>query len=323
MLITSNSFELENDTVAIAGSGANFNFPSSTTFLNGAATQGFIAGTVLDVWGHSISAPSAISVSPGLAGNSTTADTVTGRYVLRVSTGFVNVTANPSNANTDYISVSSLSVPVALGQITDNVNFILSQGGRTMGWVTRDGINALPGVTVAAIDANGYERDSEVTNVSGNFTTINMATGTYTLQPALDSLSVSSPTSLSATILAGTDVFVGSFTILGALGTITGSATSGGQPINTGVLIVVTTSTLSGSPPAVPSLSTGVTPGIAYLTSSQENGTYSISVRQSTSPTYNVYGYYYTAVSTMPIWSKVSNVSVTAGTTTYNVNFAW
>ena len=318
VLISSGQYTLENDTVAIAATGSTFNFPSSTTFLNQPTLHGFIAGTVLNITNAPISG--GITVSPGTAGPSVTSG-AGGRYLLRVSTGFVNVTANPSNANSSYISVTSAAVPSRMGQVWDGVNFVLSQGGRIKGFVTRDGTNPLPGIAVAALDANGQARDQQVSDITGHFTTVNIATGIYTMQPAVDSLESWSPYSSVVTVTAGQTVFSTTFTISGALGTITGRVSAGGSPISTGVLIVVTTGTISGAPPTLSSMTLASTP--YYTTSSLENGTYSVDVRQST---YTIYGYYETlnsagAVTINPL--SITNVSVTPGVTVSGKNFAW
>lgn len=326
VLITSGGYTLENDTVTISA-GANYVFPSSTTILTQPGTQGFIAGSVVDVLGNPISAPSAIRVDPGLNGAPQNASTVNGRYLLRVSTGSVDVVANPSQSNKNYVSGSSVGVTVGLGLVSDGVNFILSQGGQISGFVTRDGINALPGVAVAVLDVNGYERDTQVTGSNGRFTTLTIATGTYTVSPELDSLETSSPMQSTVTITGGQAVFSATFTITGALGTIMGAVTAGGKTIPTGVLIVVTTTTLAGSPPAPPTLSSNtLTSSPYYISSSREDGTYSVDVRQSTSPAYKIYGYYTTlnSAGAVTIQSQtLSNVQVLAGSSVTGNNFAW
>lgn len=326
VLISSGQYLLENDTVTLANSGSVYTFSSSTTLLNQPALYGFVSGTVVDAAGAPISVPQAIPVSPGPAGSNQNASATTGRYLLVVTTGSVDVTANVGNGNPNYISVSS-SVEVGLGRVSSGVNFVLSQGGRLSGFVTRDGVNALPGVAVAAIDLNGLSRDQQVSDVNGRFTTVNIATGTYSATPSVDSLETSSPTARTAVVLAGQTVFAGTFTITGALGAITGSVTSGGAGIATGVLIVVTTATLSGSPPAPPALSTNtLASGVYYVASSREDGTYSVEVRQSTSPAYRVYGYYTTLSSTGAVTisaQSLTGVQVTAGQTVSGQDLSW
>jgi hypothetical protein len=327
VLVTSGGFTLENDTVTIPAQGSVYNFPSSTTILNQTATQGFISGTVTDIVGNPITAPSLIQVNPGVNGAPQNANGSTGNYMLRVTSGSVDVVVNPNYLNNNYVSASSLSVTVALGQVSNGVNFILSQGGQISGFVTRDGVNALPGVTVTAFDANGYARDSRVTDNNGRFTTLTIATGTYSVAPELDSLENSSPVSTPVTVAGGSTVFSTTFTISGALGTVSGSVTAGGKTISTGVLVVVTTSTLAGSPPAPPTLSsTTLAANSYYIASSKEDGTYSVDVRQSTSPAYKIYAYYSTLSSTgaVTIQSQtLSNVQVLAGSSVTGNNFAW
>jgi hypothetical protein len=330
--ISSSGYLLENDTVTVtatAMSTASYVFPSSATILSAGDVVGFIAGTVLDVLGVPVSVSPYIQVSPGGAGANTTASTVNGRYVLRVTPGSVDVTANPSGGNSTYVSVSSLAVTAILGQVHDNVNFVLSQGGQISGFVTRDGINGLPGIAVAALDANGYAHDTEITNNAGYFTTIIMSTGVYDMTPELDSVEYSSPTYYATTVGSGQTVFSTTFTVSGALGTISGTVTAGSKTISTGVLIVVTTTSLSGTPPAPPTLSsTTLTSNSYYITSSLEDGSYSLGVRQSTitGQLYNAYGYYTTVSSTggVTIQSQLlQNISVTAGASVTGKNFAW
>ena len=327
VLISSGLFTLENDTVTIAATGSNYIFPSSTTLLNQSTVQGFISGHVYNATLHPISSPQAISVSPGGSGNPQNASTTNGLYLLRVSTGYVTVTANPNNGNSQYVSMSSASVPVQLGQVTNGVDFILSQGGKIQAFVTRDGVNALPGIAVAALDYNDYAQDTPVSDTNGKILTRSVSTGTYELTPVIDSLESAYPTSISVAVTQGSTVFAGTFTITGAQGTITGSVKAVGATIATGVLIVATTATLSGTPPAVPSLSTASLTGAPYyVTSSKEDGTYSLDVRGSTNPAYRVYGYYPTLSPTGAVtisYQTLTGVGVTAGTTTSGKDFSW
>ncbi|UPT74398.1 MAG: prepilin-type N-terminal cleavage/methylation domain-containing protein [Elusimicrobiota bacterium] len=322
VLISSGTRLKQQNGISIASTGSTFVFPSSTTRLVSSGTYGYITGTVTDADGVALSG---ISVSPGSAGSAQTTG-ANGRYWLSVAPGPVDVTANPSNANPTYVSLSSSNVNAVLGQIKSGVDFTLSKGGRFTGFVSRDGVNALPGIAISANDVNEISRDVQVSDVNGRFLTINVATGTYELVPAIDSLETSTPTYITRTVTAGQTVDVGTFTITGALGTISGAVTASGAPIATGVLIVVTTRTLSGTPPAPPNLSTGSLSSSAYyLTSSREDGTYSVDVRQSTNPLYNIYGYYYATNNTgsSAATSRTRTAGVLSGQTTGQHNLAW
>lgn len=325
LLITSGAFTFEDDYLAITTPGQIVTYPSSTTILNQVTTHGFIAGVVKDTLGNPISVPTSITVTGG--GVSQTASINDGRYLLRVNPGNIDVVANPNNANASYVSVSSLAVTSILGEVNDGINFVLSQGGRISGWVTRDGVNALPGVAVTMFDAASNAADTEVTDVNGRFTSINMATGTYYVTPTANSIEYSNPTFQTVTVTGGLNVFSASFTITGALGTVSGNVTLGGSKLTTGTLIVVTTSALAGSPPNLPSLSSASLTGAAYyVTSSKEDGTFTIDVRQSTNPAYNVYGYYETVNPSggITIQSQtIGNVQVLSGSTTVVSTLAW
>jgi len=322
--LSSRTYHLENTTITIAATGSVYTFPSSTTILTQSNFEGFISGTVTNALGAAISP--GIVVSPEGAGVDATASTLNGGYLLRVTPGLINVTANPNNVNSSYVSQSSQALTINLGEVKSGVNFVLSQGGRVTGFVTRDGINALPGIAVAALDSNGSSRDQQVTDSSGRFTTVSIATGVYSIEPAVGSHETSIPPATSVTVTIGATVSAGTFTITGALGTIRGSVSAGGTPLRVGALIVVTTITLAGTPPAPPSLSSATLTGTPYyITSSNEDGTYSVDVRQSTSPAYRVYGYYTTFSGQTPVITSLVNtgVSVTAGQTVSGVNFAW
>lgn len=323
--IASGSYLLQNGSVTIAGSGSVYSFPSDTTILTESNAFGFVSGIVTDALGAPISP--AVTVSPGAAGADGSANVSTGRYLLQVLPGLIDVTANPNAANASYVSQSSQALTVSLGAVKSGVDFRLSQGGRISGFVTRDGINPLPGVAVAAFDSNGVARDQQVSDLNGRFTTVNLTTGTYSVEPALGSHESSTPGSQSVNVTIGATVFSTTFTISGAMGSIEGTVQSAGAPIGTGVLIVVTTITLSGAPPAPPALSTATLLGPPYYVgSSYEDGTYSVEVRQSTSPAYRVYAYYTTLgpSGAVTINSQVlTNVQVLAGQTVSGKNFSW
>jgi hypothetical protein len=308
--------------VTVPLNGSVYAFVSSNTILNAVNSSGFLSGFVTDIYGVPISGP---QVQVTAAGSSALASLNDGSFILQLGSGTVDVTANPASSNPNYVSISSLAVTVNLGQIASGMIFRLSQGGQVAGYITRDGINPLPGIIVAAQDVNGYNDDTEVSNSVGQFTTLVMSTGVYTIIPELDSLQVSSPPWATVNNNGGI-VFSTTFTITGGLGTLTGSLTKTGVPIQTGVLVVVTTTTLVGSPPALPALSTATVGAPIYTASSLENGTYTVSVAQSTAPTYNIYAYYPTVDGSGNVtiqWASILNVPVTAGSTIPNQNFAW
>ncbi len=296
-------------------------WPSSNwaaSILSMRASQGYVTGWVKNVLAQPI--------SPGItlqstSGESTQSNVTNGTYFLRVATGITDVTANPSNLNSQYVSLSSQSLDIQLGQVTSNVNFSLSQGGRVRGSATRDGINALPGIAFSVLDVNGYARGSGVSGSDGRFMVMNIATGTYTVEPILGSGESSTPPTTSATVSAGSLVDVGTFTISGSFGYVRGNVTVSGKAIRSGVLVVCSTSTLT-APPTINAAS--LTNGAIYIGNSSEDGTYVLNVRGSTVP-YKVYGYYTTYNVTTPstTYRSQSGITVTAGSTISGVNLAW
>ncbi len=326
VLISSGLTGLERTGVEISSAGSSYVFASTVTFLTETMTEGLITGRVLDAYGAPISP--AIVVTPGAMGAPTSASTSNGRYTLRVAPGIVDVTANPAVGGYPlYVTQSSNSIQVAAGEVHSGVDFSLYQGGKISGFITRDGINPLPGVAVAIMDSNGMARDQQVSGLDGRFVSVNISTGFYIVRPAVGSHEMSTPEYTEETLdTAGLSIFSDTFTISGAMGYITGSVASGEQPIKTGVLIVATTATLTGTPPAPPALSAATLTGTPYyLVSSLENGFYKVEVRGSTNPAYNVYAYFPTpGGSTASIaYSLRSGVGVLPGETVTGVDFSW
>jgi len=322
VMVSSGLYKLELSSVSVPNSGSIYTVPSTTTFLSQSNNQGIISGKVMNIYGNPLNG---LIVKSSLGDVTNTCSD--GVYRLRVSPGTVDVIVNPPGpgVGSTYVSASSNTIPIQAGQVHSGTDVVLYQGGVISGCITRDGTNGLPGVAVVIMDANSIARDQEVSDSAGRFTSVVLSTGYYVAQPAIGDLESSSPLSSTVTITTmGTNVFSSTFTISGALGYITGSVTKSSQIIKTGVLIVVTTATLTGTPPAPPDLSSATLTGTPfYLFSSMEDGTYKAEVRNGTG--YSVYAYYPVAGSTgTTIYTaNTTNVTVTAGATTSGVNFSW
>lgn len=152
----------------------------------------------------------------------------------------------------------------------------------------------------------------------------NLDTGTYTFKADLDSKESSNPLSLTGAVTSGCNLFVGTFTVVGMLGTISGKVTASGVPIATGVLLMATTTTIASDPPVI---SSATLAGCSYYASSSlEDGTYSFDVRGSTSTNYNIYAWYPAKSTGGAItYSRQSilNVQVLPGLTTSDENLSW
>lgn len=319
-------------TVSITGTGT-ISIPNATTdppwgvvgyssvVLSSAAEQGYVSGTVTNAGGSVINLPN-ITVTDGFNSVSTDAN---GKYMLQTSTGTYTITANPNGINPQYVSHVKTGIVVTLGAITSGVDFRLSEGGRIEGFATRDGTNPLPDVLFVAEDSNGNIQGDAISGSDGYFMLINLSTGSYTVYPVLDSGEKATPDDDDVDIQnAGGTVFSTTFTVTGAFGRIGGYVTDGGTAIKSGVLIIVTTSTFSGTPPEPPVIDTSIlAEGALYMGTSTEQGRYFIEVRGSTSTPYNIYGFYPKDAGTL-IETKYyifSSKYVTAGSTT-TVNFS-
>jgi len=276
--------------------------------LTNVAEGGYISGRVVDALNQPISNIKVI------AGGYEAYTNTTGRYVLSLSTGIYSVTANPDNLNPLYVYQTREAVVVQQGAVTSGIDFILFQGGRITGFVSRDKINPLPGIVMQAQSQEGFIYGEDVSDNGGKFTIPNLSTGTYYIKPVLGSKEISSPSVSTVTVsAAGVTVFAGTFTITGAMGKISGKVLYSGKPIKTGVLIIATTATIT-TPPA---LSTATLTSTAYfLTNSYEDGTYTLEVVGSTTTPYKIYGYYTTynnaGIPTIHTTSK-TNITVLPG----------
>jgi prepilin-type N-terminal cleavage/methylation domain-containing protein len=326
VFIDSGNASAEIDNVVVVGS-STISIPNSVTSPSGSfstvlttnGVTGIINGLITNDVGVPI--PGGISVNIG-AYNTTTA--ANGSFYVRLATGTYDVIANPNNANASYATQDHPGVIVSLGNVTQDVQFWLPQGGKINGWITRDGVNPLPGVTVVALDPYGSAHDTEVSGTNGQFLLLNLTTGTYTVEPILDPKESSSPSSIAVSLTTpGLTVWSSTFTVAGALGTVTGSVTVGGQLIQSGVLIVISTGTLSLPLPTLSSST--LTSGSIYADSSNESGTYSVGVRGSTTSLYNISAFYMTLNGQTPVISTktITGVTVTAGATTSGENLAW
>lgn len=330
MAITSGTHTVELSSVRITANGDVVQVPNAVTtpawsvvgcaasMLNDVSDRGYISGKVTNAFGASISP--AIKVSAG--NTEAEADTASGRFIIPLSAGTYSLVANPGNGNAQYVSLAQDNVAVELGKITSGQDFALSKGGSLRAWVTRDRINPIPGVAVVAIDHNGSARAQDVSKSDGSILLVNLATGTYTVKPILDSGETSSPDSQTAIVAAGATIFASTFTISGAFGSISGQVTSGAKPIATGVLIMASTATLV----TPPTINTGMAAGSAlYTTNSYENGTYVLDVRGSSTTPYNVRAFYPVpnGSSFMILSASATSVSVNQGQKVTGINFNW
>jgi hypothetical protein len=321
VFIDSNSSSAEIDNVSLLVANSIVSIPNGSTspqwpaagfnnaVLSTNGVVGIISGKVTDVTNNAI--PGGITVT---AGGANTVSGPNGSYAIRVTPGIYNVIANPGNANSSYQMQSSTPLTVSLGDATQNINFALSNGGQISGFISRDGVNPLPGVAVVALDAFGTAHDTEASGNNGKFTLINLTTGTYTVQPILDTKELSTPPSvLNVNVNPGFTTQVGTFTITGAMGQVQGTVTAGGSPIKSGVLVVVSTQGISTPPPALSSST--LTSAAYYADSSNESGSYSVDVRGSTTSVYNVTAFYMHLNNQTPVISSgtCTNVTVTAG----------
>ncbi|MFH1725466.1 MAG: carboxypeptidase regulatory-like domain-containing protein [Elusimicrobiota bacterium] len=252
-----------------------------SAFLSTSTVQGYIAGAITGV----NDAPLTGIVVSAAGENKTTGSN--GRYFAQVSSGAVSVVVNPNNADTTYVEYIS-QADIQTGQIT-TLNVVLTEGGVISGYASTDGVSPLPNVQFTA-EISGVQYGTATTDESGTFYIKNLATGTYTVQPALESAESSDPLDVDVSVSYTETVDVGTFTITGALGTLSGNVTHNGQRVTTGALILASKAAISATPPEIVA-SSSPAQTVIYAASSLADGTYEMDIRGSDTDTYYVSAY--------------------------------
>lgn len=309
--------------VAVAPSSATspawplINLPHA--ILTESTNNGIVTGYVRDPTGTGLSGI-AVLVEP--SGTATTNSS--GYYAISVASGTYSIIANSGSTNANYGSATIASVVVGAGQTNGGNDLVISGAGRANGYVCNSNVsNPYAGVSIAAFDANSILRAQTVSGSDGRYTLQNLSTGTYRVEAIIDSAQSATPSNFSISIVAGSNVFVGTHTISGAYGTITGTATVSGAPITTGALVIATTGTITGTLP--PDISSATMSGAPYyMASTLSDGTFRIQVRVSTaSANFNLYGWYTTYSGTTPNPVKrTTSVTVTGGSAAV-ASLAW
>lgn len=302
-LVSSGSLVLNEDVTVALGVDQIHN-----VVLSSSTEKGYVAGQVFDAFGHPIVGPLFVS-----GGETNCPIGAAGEYFLELDPGNQMITANPKGAlfNPDYAEVI-VNVFSCLGEMSPNHNFGLPAGTRVTGFVSPDGINPLPNMLVESksLGTTLGEESSVTTQADGRFEFL-LSTGVYsfTVVPE-EGESVVPP--IACSVLNGTDIFVGTFTVYSGFGYLVGSVREGGESITSGVTVIVTTATLTLSPPITPALRSG---SIDYFMGlSDPRGNFKIRARQG--PTYNVYGWYRGT-------KKEITAGVLAGGTTSGVDLQW
>lgn len=242
-----------------------------------------------------------------------------GYYKLFVEPGTYVVTANPDNTNRNYTS-SSISVTISAGAVSSYNHITIYEGGSLTGRVRTDGGDNLKYVTVVSSTAATSNEFDALTGDDGIFTIKNLAVGTYTTRLVLDREQASAPKSKDFDVVKGQTLFIGTFTVTGAMAKFKGTVNSGSNRIGTGVLIIASTGTITLNPPAFTN-ALRQSGAQYYSTMSRSDGTYELPV---TGGTYNLYAWYSTRNGQTLTASKMTalNRSVNAGVTAI-VDFFW
>ena len=300
------------------GTTSGFSVAAGSVLLSSSSSYGFVSGLITGADGGGL--PD-IKVAAGGRQTTTLSD---GRYTLPADPGEQTILANYQTDNLNYIETSSAGVVAVLGEMTPNVDFVLLTGGKLRGWVTTNGTDPLPNVPVSAFKG-GVEQGTGISGSDGYFLVwgSGISTGTYEVVVQLEAGETPTPSTHTATLSAGETLFVGTFTVSGAMGSLTGSVRAGTADITTGVLVYATSSTITGSPLLPPTINAATRAGsvIYYAVSSNAQGTYTLPVRGGY--TYNVYAWYTNWNETVPNTTPQQTTAAVAAGQTVTRNFSW
>jgi len=293
---------------------ANLTTALSEVGLLNSTEYGYISGRVVDEYSHAlqdmkITAPGALPAYTDASGN----------YLLAVSTGPITITANAGNSDKQYTSSALSDVEIELGKMKTGQDFVLSSGGSMTGFATANGVDPYPGVAFDARMA-GLSYGSVVSDAQGKFTISNLPAGTYDVYAYGPNSEAISPESASAIVTAGNTTFVSSYTVSGGFGSVGGSLSAGGRAVGTGVLIVVSTTTISGDHPPTSDASMRAGGVKYYQKSSSADGTYAIDLPAGS---YKVYAWYTSFSGSTPTTTKKSATAVVSAAHRTTVNFEW
>ena len=326
--IATGTWKLSGASAALYGEVTNVTITSGTTITNNiildsVSTNGYIEGKVVNSTSTALA-----SIAMNCGGVSASTDSL-GAYKFVVPEGVFFVEANYGNANPNYTSSSSTALTVIPGSVFNLPDFVLVAGGSISGKITTNGTDAIPNVYVVAKDFGNIERGNAITDSSGNYVINNLAVSgnAYSVFPALDDKEVSSPTSMVSNVTAGTIATNFNFQVTTALGSINGVVrNSSNALITTGVLVVAlpSPSVIGSLPPTVDATLRGGS-DVYYTTTSDSNGSYSLSVRGSaTGSLYNVYGWYTDNIGTTTKCPATGTSSTTiTGNASGTVNFTF
>lgn len=262
--------------------------------LSSTTDMGFVKGIVTDP--NNVPIPN-IYVQSGGDQKLTGAN---GTYFMAVSSGTINLTANPGNQNPSYV-LAQLPVAVPQGGTTTQ-DFTLSMGGRLTGYCTT-GTTPVANIAISVLNG-GSEAGSGTTDASGIFTIKNISSGTFTVAPVLEVGQDANPNNFTTVLGGASTVFVGTFTISGAFGSIGGTVSDASGLITSGALLIASTAAISSTPPSIAaSSSPALTP--YYMVSSKADGSYVLPVRGGM--TYNLSAY-------VPVVAANGTVSITTKT---------
>lgn len=285
------------------------------------ASSGVVTGQVIS--GMSVPLPGIIVTCSGESGTTDSG----GHYRLVVAAGSgLRVAANPGHADATLSTALSASFDLLAGLGVSGVDFTLDSVGSISGTVTTDGVNPLPGAVVESDAPAGTLRATGTTDASGHFLIedlpVSSIVGDYTVFPVVNSGQASTPASVTATVTAGAEVNVATFTISRALGAIAGTVSENGQPISAGVLIMASEISLASTPPVWDeALRAGSSS--YYSVAARPDGTFTLPVRLSATP-YNVYAWYSKVSGGATTVTALKTASqVVSAPTTYTVSFTW
>ncbi|MFH1723113.1 MAG: carboxypeptidase regulatory-like domain-containing protein [Elusimicrobiota bacterium] len=243
-----------------------------------------------------------------------------GVYFLALPADEYFITGNPDFDNPNWnTATTEESITVTAGVVTGGVHLSIWKDGWISGRVTSGGDGVANVVVVSTGDfANG---NTAMTDAAGYYTIkgLRLIGNPYRVRLSLTDGETSAPEGYSISVTQGGNRTGTDFTVSGFYRDITGTVTDGGGPIETGVLVMASTSAIDTASP--PDMTFAVRSGADYYfqSFSGAQGEYSLSVPGGQS--YNIVAWYHKDGATSDKTRGAVYVSPSTGTA--GVDFAW
>ncbi len=316
-LTASSSTRIGTKEISVLASGTSYYHNVITTATT---DMGYITGYTLKISAFPVGNILVQADPGGYQTRSYTSGDV-GRYFISVPGNEMYVmTANPNFDNPTYnLATSTTQISVSPGVLYEHQDLKVWRNGFVSGRVAAPDGTGLPNIVVVAAGmySNG---NTAVTDGNGDYLIVGLRLigNPYNIYPSIQADQTCSPNNYSVSVSLGQTKANKNFTVTGAYINITGTVIDQGVNIDTGVMVMASTTTISATSP--PAINYSVRSGAVgyFQTYTDPNGNYNLNVPGG--KTYNLVAWY-----TSENGTTSSKTAVVAAPATGSIiqNFSW